>query len=104
MAKLTKRRLEQILTEELGLRDVYCELDASGGRIGGHLVSSSFRRMHHQSRHRRIYDALEAEFGPGAEDLIGMIFTYTPEDWQCYKDMRDQELEETPPRRKRKTG
>ena len=36
-----------------------------------------------------------------ADKLVGMIFTHTPEDWQCYLDMKEEDV---PPKRKRKIG
>jgi len=103
MERLTKSKLEKILADGLGLTDAVFHVEKYGGtKMSGHLVSAKFRRMTHHTRHRRIRDSLEAALGADEVDKqVGMIFTHTPEDWQCYLDMKE---DEEPTRRKRKTG
>jgi len=56
--------------------------------------------MKHQERQKRIWDALESELEPEAVKLVGIVLTYTPEEWE----FASGEAEDAPPKRKRKTA
>jgi acid stress-induced BolA-like protein IbaG/YrbA len=81
MAKLTQARLKEVLTRRLKLRNPTFILEHSGRRISGSVIDEAFKRRDDLRRQNKIWDALEAEFGPAALQLVGMILAYTPEEW-----------------------
>jgi acid stress-induced BolA-like protein IbaG/YrbA len=81
MPRLSKRRLEEILTRELRLRDPAFRLDATYGRISGSVISDTFKRKDDYQRQKMIWDALERALGPNAIRLIGMLLAYTKAEW-----------------------
>ena len=101
MARLTKSRVEQVLTDGLRLADAVFTLEKSGSRIVGHVVSPTFRGVKPHKRQMNIWDALVAALGTEAFKLVGMILAYTPEEW----NFDEVEVnEETLPKKRRKTG
>jgi acid stress-induced BolA-like protein IbaG/YrbA len=80
MPKLTTSKLEQVLTQRLKLRDPKFNLEKIGSRISGSVIDNAFKRMG-DHRQKKIWDALEMEFGPASMQMVGMILAYTPEEW-----------------------
>jgi acid stress-induced BolA-like protein IbaG/YrbA len=83
---LTKERLGRILNERLALKDPEYHLEKVGGRLVGHVVSRTFRGKRDDARQTLIWNALEAELGPDAARLVGMLLAYTPEEWNIGAD------------------
>ena len=81
MAVTAKKRLEEALTERLRLRDPEFHLEKLGGKLSGSIVSDSFRGVDSIARQRRIWDALEKEFGDGSRDAVGTLLAYTKAEW-----------------------
>jgi acid stress-induced BolA-like protein IbaG/YrbA len=82
MVAASKERLEQVLSERLGLGEARFELETlSSGRISGNIISDSFVGMDDLERQRRIWDALEAAFGPDSTRLVGTLLAYTKAEW-----------------------
>jgi acid stress-induced BolA-like protein IbaG/YrbA len=98
MAKLTKSKLESILSKRLSLKNPQYFLEGVDGRLVGHVVSSTFRRKRPYRRQEMIWDALEAEFGPKAARLVGMLLAYTPGEWDPNAD------DEATPTKRKKVG
>ena len=81
MPRLSKLVLQQILTEELGLKNPRFRLEKYGTRLNGSVISETFRRKGDLKRQQMIWDALERAIGPDAVRKVGMILAYTPEEW-----------------------
>ena len=81
MAKLTKEQLKKILTQGLALKDPRYFLENAGGRIVGHVVSTSFKGKSDHERQAMIWDALDGALGADSVVLVGMLLAYTPEEW-----------------------
>jgi len=96
MAKLTRKKLEAVLSNRLCLKAPQFLLEKTGGRLVGDIVSASFRGRRDYERQKMIWDALEAEFGAEAATLVGMLLAYTPEEWNLGAD----EAAATPKRKK----
>ena len=81
MPKLTQARLRKVLAEELKLREPEFRLQTYGGKLCGSVISKTFRGKRDGQRQGMIWDALEYGLGPEAEQLVGMILAYTPDEW-----------------------
>jgi acid stress-induced BolA-like protein IbaG/YrbA len=81
MEKLTKDKLQAILTSGLSLKDPEFHLEKVSGLLVGHIISPSFRGKRDHQRQNAIWDVLEAKFGTEAVKLVGMLLAYTPEEW-----------------------
>lgn len=79
--KLTKKRLENILTKRLGLDDPEYHLQEVVGRLVGNIISPSFRRKKDHARQEAIWNALEDELGSQHVRKVGMLLAYSPEEW-----------------------
>ena len=86
METLTKNKLMGILTGRLSLEDPEYFLEKAGRRLVGDIVSPTFMGMDDHERQKTIWDALEAELGPDAFRLVGMLLAYTPEEWHLGED------------------
>lgn len=95
---LTKQRLSEILSERLSLKDPEYHLENVGGRLVGHLISPTFKGKRDDQRQTLIWDALEAELGPNAARVVGMLLAYTPEEWNLGADGEQH------PRKRKKVG
>lgn len=83
MAKVTRKALEKLLTDRLELENPSFELEQlPGGRISGSVISDSFEGMKDSDRQRRIWDALEAEFGSDSTSVVGTLLAYTDPEWK----------------------
>jgi acid stress-induced BolA-like protein IbaG/YrbA len=84
MAKtaIAKSRLETSLTKRLKLQAPIFHLEALPDRKwSGSVVSDSFRGVANVDRQRRIWDALDAEFGPKSVAFVGTLLAYTQAEW-----------------------
>ncbi|HEY3242845.1 MAG TPA: hypothetical protein VGM03_05785 [Phycisphaerae bacterium] len=80
--KLTKEELKAVLTNRLRLSSPRFRLEKlSGGKLSGSVVSDFFKGMNDSERQRRIWEALDAEFGPESMDLVGTLLAYTDAEW-----------------------
>jgi acid stress-induced BolA-like protein IbaG/YrbA len=81
-AKLTQQRLKEVLTARLGLTSPRFMLETlPGGKVSGSVVSDSFAGMKDTERQRRIWAALDAEFGPQSTNLVGTLLAYADREW-----------------------
>ncbi|HLX64279.1 MAG TPA: hypothetical protein VKX17_23605 [Planctomycetota bacterium] len=87
MQKLTKSRLQDILTRKLALRAPEFRLEKWGPRLGGSIISDSFKGKQDTERQFLIWDALESELGADASRLVGMLLAYTPGEWTMGEDL-----------------
>ena len=79
--KLTKEKLENILTKRLSLVDPEYHLQRVGGRLVGNIISPTFRRKKDHVRQEQIWKALEDELGEQSVRKVGMLLAYSPEEW-----------------------
>ena len=101
MVKPTKSKVEQVLTDGLGLADAIFKLEKSGNRILGRVTSPTFHGMKDHKRQQKIWDALESEWGAEAFKFVGMILAYTPEEWN-FDEVEPSE--DVPLKKRRKIG
>lgn len=81
MQKLTKPRLQQVLTNTLSLKDPEFHLEQVGGRLSGSVISITFKGKRDHERQQMIWDALESALGRDVVKLVGMLLAYTPDEW-----------------------
>jgi acid stress-induced BolA-like protein IbaG/YrbA len=79
--KLTKEKLEQVLTNRLLLESPVFLLEKAGGRLVGDVISPTFKAKRDHERQKLIWDALDAELGAESVRLVGMLLAYTPAEW-----------------------
>ena len=79
---MTKPRLEAILRKRLSLRSPRFELRKWDRKmVSGSVISETFRGKGDHQRQRMLRDAVEAELGDAANELVGTLLAYTPEEW-----------------------
>ena len=94
MATITKTRLESVLTKSLKLKSPRFELESlPGGKLSGSIISDTFEGLSSSDRQKRIWDALDDEWGPEAPNKIGTLLAYSTQEW-------DVDLVGTPQERK----
>jgi acid stress-induced BolA-like protein IbaG/YrbA len=86
MAKLTKKKLEEILTSRLQLADPDFRLEKAGDRLVGNVISETFKGKRDRERQKLVWDALESEFGEDSVRLVGLLLAYTPDEWNLGSD------------------
>ena len=79
--KLTKKKLENILTKRLSLDNPEYHLQEVGGRLVGNIISPTFRKKKDHVRQQAIWHALEDELGAQCVRKVGMLLAYSPEEW-----------------------
>lgn len=78
---MSKVKLEQLLTQGLGLHEPVFKLEKIGSKLAGSVISDTFRGKSARQRVQMVWDTLDAELGPEAVRKIGTLLTYTPEEW-----------------------
>jgi len=86
LMKLSREKLEHVLTERLALTDPLFLLRKHDGQWVGNIISPSFKRKGDYQRQVLIWDALDAELGAYANRLVGMLLCYTPDEWNLDAD------------------
>ena len=82
MAATTEQELKKILIERLSLQGAEFHLEKlPGGKFSGNIVSDSFHGVDSIERQRRIWDALEEEFGDRSRDVVGTLLAHTKDEW-----------------------
>jgi len=82
MATTSKKKLQEIMTDRLGLKDPEFHLEKlPGGKLSGSIISDTFARVDHLNRQRKIWDALDVEFGENSRNIVGTILAYTKAEW-----------------------
>jgi len=81
-ATITKAKLEHCLTKRLKLAAPVFHLELLPDRKwSGSVVSDTFEALSNVERQRRIWDALDDEFGAQSVSLIGTLLAYTQAEW-----------------------
>jgi acid stress-induced BolA-like protein IbaG/YrbA len=81
MQRLSKSRLQEILTEELGLKEPRFRLEKTGSRLNGSIISPTFKGKRDLRRQQMIWNALQRALGSDAVRRVGMLLAFTPEEW-----------------------
>src|SRR5437899_2813803 len=81
MRNVTIRRVGEVIAENLGLKDAELRLRRYGPHVNGSVISPSFRGKSDLKRQQMIWNALEAEWGDQARQIVGMVLAYTPKEW-----------------------
>jgi len=84
--RISKDRLKTIITARLSLKDPQYLLERVGNRLTGKIISASFKGKRFYRWQELIWDALESELGPDSPKLVGLLLTYTPEEWNIGAD------------------
>jgi len=78
---MSKVKLQQILTERLGLAHPTFRLEKIGAKLAGSVISETFKGKSERKRLHMLWDALDAELGAGAVQQVGTLLLYTPDEW-----------------------
>ena len=74
---MSKVKLQQMLTERLGLNAPVFQLEKIGSKLAGSIVSDTFKGKSARQRQKMIWDALQAELGEDSVRWVGTLLTYT---------------------------
>ena len=83
-AKEALTEIEEVLTRRLGLEAPEFRLEPaelSGPRVSGIVISRSFYGVRDLDRQNRMWDALDAEYGPESVRRVGTLLAFTPDEW-----------------------
>lgn len=78
--------IQSALTRRLHLDAPRFALEAAGAKVSGSIISASFRGMTDSERQRRIWDALQEEYGSEAVHRAGTFLAFTPDEWDLNED------------------
>lgn len=78
--------VQSVLSERLNLQLPRFALESAGSKVSGSIISPSFRGMRDSERQRRIWDALQAEYGPQSALRVGTLLAFTPDEWDLGND------------------
>ena len=79
--------LQDVLTRRLNLQSPRFVLEPAGAKESGSIISPSFRSMRDSERQRRIWDALNDEYGAESVHRVGTLLAFTPEEWDIDADL-----------------
>ena len=86
MPKLSKKRLESVLTHGLRLAEPQFVLERDGARFHGSIISPTFRGKTDLKRQTMILDTLEKALGQQYLRMVGLLLAYTPDEWNVDLD------------------
>lgn len=74
--------IARVLSERLSLAEPEFDLEVlSNGKVSGSVISDSFEDAKDLERLRKIWDALDAEYGAAAPQYVGTLLAYTQAEW-----------------------
>lgn len=74
-------QVQETLTRRLKLKSPQFALEVYASKVSGSIISATFRRLRDSERQRRIWKALEAEYGDASAKRVGALLAFTPEEW-----------------------
>ncbi|HEY8668150.1 MAG TPA: hypothetical protein VIL86_15990 [Tepidisphaeraceae bacterium] len=83
--------IEAALIRRLNLQSPRFALESAGAKVSGSIISPSFRGLADSERQRRIWDALQAEYGAQAARRAGTFLAFTPEEWDLGEEAEGPE-------------
>jgi hypothetical protein len=87
---MRKVDLQEILTRRLRLVNPRFRLERFGHKLGGSVISRTFKGKGDSDRMDMIWDALEDEFGLDAVRKVGTLLAYTDDEWDIDLEPRDK--------------
>jgi acid stress-induced BolA-like protein IbaG/YrbA len=78
---MSKVKMQQLLTQRLGLAQPIFKLEKIGAKLAGSIISETFKGKSDRERQRIIWDALDAELGAESVHQAGTLLAYTPDEW-----------------------
>ena len=81
MHRLSKKKLLDILTRGLHLRQPQFKIERADDKWCGSIISPTFRGKGDFSRQQKIWHLLEKELGAKPFRHVGMLLAYTPQEW-----------------------
>lgn len=78
--------VQSALARRLCLEFPRFELESAGTKVSGSIISSSFRGMRDSERQRRIWEALQQEYGADSVQRLGTLLAFTPDEWDIEDD------------------
>src|SRR4051794_20748037 len=82
--------IKSVLTRKLNLQTPRFELESAGAKVSGSIISPTFRGLTDTERQRRIWDALQEEYGPEAVQRAGTFLAFAPDEWDLDEDSNGQ--------------
>ena len=79
---MSKIKLQNLLSAELGLERPIFKLERIGTKVAGSIISTTFRGKSDRARQQMIWKAIDAELGPLSVNQVGTLPAYTPEEWE----------------------
>jgi acid stress-induced BolA-like protein IbaG/YrbA len=73
--------IQSVLTRRAKLKAPRFVLEAAGSKVSGSIISETFRGMPDSERQSRIWEALDAEYGPDCAHRVGTLLAFTPDEW-----------------------
>jgi len=86
MSQVTVGEVETVLTNKLHLQEPIFKLEPAGSKVSGSVISLSFRGLTDSERQQRLWDALDAEYGPESVHRVGSLLAFTPDEWNIDED------------------
>ena len=78
--------VQSVLAQRLHLESPRFALESAGTKVSGSIISPSFRGLRDSERQRRVWDALNAEYGPQSVHRVGSLLAFTPDEWDLEDD------------------
>ncbi|HUO08646.1 MAG TPA: hypothetical protein VM008_10130 [Phycisphaerae bacterium] len=78
--------IQSALTKRLKLEAPRFALESAGSKVSGSIISDSFKGMADSERQRRIWDALDEEYGAESVHRAGTFLAFTPDEWDLSED------------------
>lgn len=73
--------IESVLSRRLKLKSPQYKLESAGSKVSGSIISDSFRGVADSDRQRRIWDALDKEYGAESVHRAGSFLAFTLDEW-----------------------
>ena len=82
MAKIAQKKLMEVLEKRLKLKDPKFKLERlAGDKLAGSVISDSFMQQTDSERQKKIWEALNDEFGGSATQFVSTLLAYTHAEW-----------------------
>jgi len=78
---MSKVKLQQLLSQSLGLRQPVFKLEKIGSKLAGSIISETFKGIPDRVRQKMIWDALDDKLGAESVMEVGTLLAYTPDEW-----------------------
>ena len=83
---ITQSELKDVLTKRLKLQNPLFRLEKTGQKQSGSIVSDTFESWDDAERQKRIWSALDGEYGSDSVMLVGTLLAYTSAEWNIQLD------------------